>query len=297
MNLKTAVERYQPFDTPASRATLKKQLFMAIRINKLKNPENDRTVSIRLKPLPASPCQGRCGFGSPPDNGELEGVRILGYVLFPAHALPCGCGAYLAQGERTPTKLETTPFVLSTLRSKVYRSMSGVATSVFRMKRFGSLMGLCLIVSSFAPAPALATQEIKPFVRGSYQQIVSARQGKPFIVNLWSLTCSYCKVEMSMLKKLARKYPKLDLVLISTDTPEEEKQVAATLAKFSLSKAEAWVFADSYTERLRFEIDRQWQGELPRTLFFSAKGEVNAISGKLEQKEVEHWIKEQYSSR
>ena len=100
-----------------------------------------------------------------------------------------------------------------------------------------------------------------------------------------------------MLKKLARKYPKLDLVLVSTDTPEEEKLVAATLAKFSLNKAEAWVFADSYTERLRFEIDRQWQGELPRTLFFNAKGEVNAISGKLEQKAVEHWIKEQYSSR
>lgn len=165
------------------------------------------------------------------------------------------------------------------------------------MKIFGSLMGLCLIILSFAPAPALATQEIKPFVRGSYQQIVAARQGKPFIVNLWSLTCGYCKVEMSMLKKLAKRYPKLDLVLVSTDTPEDEKLVAATLAKFSLSKAEAWVFADSYTERLRFEIDRQWQGELPRTLFFNAKGEVNAISGKLEQKEVEHWIKEQYSSR
>ena len=26
------------------------------------------------KPLPTSPCQGRSGFGSPPDKGELEGV-------------------------------------------------------------------------------------------------------------------------------------------------------------------------------------------------------------------------------
>jgi len=98
-----------------------------------------------------------------------------------------------------------------------------------------------------------------------------------------------------MLKKLARKYPRLDLVLVSTDTPEEEKSVSATLAKFSLGKAEAWVFADSYTERLRFEVDRKWQGELPRTYFFSAKNEVKAISGKLEQKEVEQWIKEQYA--
>src|SRR3989338_9304397 len=118
------------------------------------------------------------------------------------------------------------------------------------MKRFGFLLALCLAVWSFAPA--IAAQEIKPFVRGSYQQIVSARQGKPFIVSFWSLTCSYCVVELAMLKKLVKKYPKLDLVLVSTDTPEEEKEIAATLAKYSLDKAEAWVFADDYSERLRF---------------------------------------------
>jgi len=163
------------------------------------------------------------------------------------------------------------------------------------MKRFGALMTLCLAVLSLAPAQAWGAQEVKPFARGSYQKIVTARQGKPFIINFWSLSCSYCKVELAMLKNLVRKYPKLDLVLVSTDTPEEEKPVSATLKKFSLGKAEAWVFADSYTERLRFEVDKMWQGELPRTYFFSANSEVKAISGKLEQKEVEQWIKEQYA--
>ena len=165
------------------------------------------------------------------------------------------------------------------------------------MKRFGALMGLCLGVLSVVPLTALAAQEIKPFVRGSYQQIISARQGKPFILNFWSLTCSYCKVELGMFKKLAKKYPKLDLVLVSTDSPEEEKSVAAMLAKFSLGKAEAWVFADSYTERLRFEVDKTWFGELPRTYFFNADGETNAVSGKLDQGEVEQWIKAQYGVR
>ena len=37
------------------------------------------------------------------------------------------------QGERLLTKTVTTPFVLSALRSKVYRSMNGVATAVFRI--------------------------------------------------------------------------------------------------------------------------------------------------------------------
>lgn len=162
------------------------------------------------------------------------------------------------------------------------------------MKRFGFLMGLCLTVLAFAPATTLAAQEIKPLARGSYQQLVSARQGKPFIINFWSLSCPYCKTELDMFKKLTRKYPKLDLVLVSTDTPEEAKLISATLAKFSLNKAEAWVFADSSAGRLRFEIDKHWYGELPRTYFFNAKNEVKAISGKIERKEVEQWINEQY---
>ena len=166
------------------------------------------------------------------------------------------------------------------------------------MKRLGFMALLCLMVLSFVPPPAWAAQEVKPFVRGSYRQIVSARQGKPFIVNFWSLSCGYCMAELDMLKKLSRKYPKLDLVLISTDTLEEEKElVSDVMAKLSLGKADAWVFADSYTERLRFEVDKQWQGELPRTYFFDAKGKVNAISGKVEQKEVEQWIKEQYAPK
>jgi len=165
------------------------------------------------------------------------------------------------------------------------------------MKWLGFVAGLCLTVLSIVPHTASAAQEIKPFVRGSYQEIVATRKNKPFIVNFWSLSCGYCMVELEMLKKLAKKFPKLDLVLVSTDSPEEKKLVSATLAKYSLGRAEAWVFADSYTERLRFEVDKKWQGELPRTYFFSPKGEVTAISGKLEQKEVEQWIKEQYSSR
>ncbi|MBI5437525.1 MAG: TlpA family protein disulfide reductase [Nitrosomonadales bacterium] len=165
------------------------------------------------------------------------------------------------------------------------------------MKRFGILLGLCMGVLFIAPPTALAEQEIKPFLRGSYQQIVSARQGKPFIINFWSLACGYCKVELGMFKKLAKKYPRLDLVLVSTDSPEEVKSVSATLAKFSLGKVEAWVFADSYTERLRFEVDKKWSGELPRTYFFNADNKMKAISGKLEQSDVEQWIKEQYGLR
>src|SRR3990167_11139534 len=112
------------------------------------------------------------------------------------------------------------------------------------MRWFGFLAGLCLTALSLAPASTLAAQEIKPFVRGSYQQIISVRQGKPFIINFWSLSCSYCKVELSMFKELVKKYPQLDLVVVSTDTYEEMGSVSGTLETFSLGKSETWLFAD-----------------------------------------------------
>jgi thiol-disulfide isomerase/thioredoxin len=150
------------------------------------------------------------------------------------------------------------------------------------------LLGLLLCLSS---AYSSAGQITKHFVRGSYQEIVSARAGKPFIISLWSLDCTYCLDDMVLFGKLSKKYHDLDLVLISTDTPEHIKEIARRLQKYPLKKAESWVFADSFVERLRYEVDTQWYGELPRTYFYDAQGHVSALSGKLDYAKIEQWIR------
>lgn len=149
------------------------------------------------------------------------------------------------------------------------------------------LLGLLLCLSC---ACSSATQITKHFVRGSYQEIVSAHTGKPFIISLWSLDCTYCLDDMVLFGKLSKKYHNLDLVLISTDTPEQMKEIARTLQKYPLKQAESWVFADSFVERLRYEVDTQWYGELPRTYFYDAQGNVLALSGKLDYGQIERWI-------
>lgn len=162
------------------------------------------------------------------------------------------------------------------------------------MKRHLSAAGLCF--GLLLAAQSAAAQELKPFVRGSYQQIVSARAGKPFIVSFWSLSCTYCATELSMLGKLLEKHRGIDLVLVSTDTPLDEAAIKATLDKSALGKAESWVYADSHADRLRYEVDREWHGELPRTYFFAAGEDARAASGKLDEAEVERWIR-QHSPR
>ena len=151
------------------------------------------------------------------------------------------------------------------------------------------LLAMVLCLSAVC---ASAAQEANPFVHGSQQQIISARTGKPFILAFWSLTCTNCRDDLAMFGRLAKKYRDLNLVLVSTDSPEQKQEIADTLRQYHMERAESWVFADSYAERLRFEVDPQWYGELPRTYFFEADGRSTAISGKISRDQVEHWIRE-----
>jgi thiol-disulfide isomerase/thioredoxin len=148
---------------------------------------------------------------------------------------------------------------------------------------------LALALLSALALPAMA-QEIKPFVAGSIKEITAARQGKPFILGMWSLTCAHCREELAFLSGLVKKHPSLDLVLVATDTPEESEAIGATLHQFGLGGAEAWVFADPFEERLRFEIDPKWHGELPRTYLFDPSHKALAFSGKPNPQQFERWI-------
>ena len=142
-----------------------------------------------------------------------------------------------------------------------------------RLKAF-KLLSIALF--AFVAHGAISAQEVQQLNRGSYKNIVAAHTGKPFIVALWSVSCTHCGADLEIFNRLAMKYPEFNLVLISTDTPDELPVIDSTLKRYQLlqpeqkhaGRVEAWVFADSYTERLRFEIDSQWYGELPRTYFY-----------------------------
>lgn len=149
---------------------------------------------------------------------------------------------------------------------------------------------LTTLVLSLMPAwPALAS-DIQPFTPTSMEAILAAHKGKPFILGLWSLSCTHCRDDLALLSKLSQRHPRLDLVLIAADTPEQAEEAASTLRPYRFKQAEQWIFADEFTERLRYSIDRKWHGELPRTYFYDAAHQVQAISGKLDERETERWV-------
>ncbi len=99
---------------------------------------------------------------------------------------------------------------------------------------------------------------------------------------------------MPLWKTLRRTHPELAIVLVTTEPLSTSTRSRAILKRFELTDIEAWAFADPVIERLRFDIDRQWFGELPRTYLLNAANKLSAVSGLLPEGWLQRWT--EYSS-
>ncbi len=149
------------------------------------------------------------------------------------------------------------------------------------MKLRTSLLILPLLIT-WLIAPAQAGEAVlKHFVSGSYQQLLEKHSGKPVMLVIWATTCSTCMKKMSLLKQLQENHKDIEIIMLSVDDLADAKQAQAILAQHGLNDLENWIFADENAQRLRYEIDPQWFGELPRTYFLDGKHQREGISGAL----------------
>lgn len=126
---------------------------------------------------------------------------------------------------------------------------------------------------------AEAQDKLNNFQSGSYQQILNNNKEQPFMLAVWSVSCSSCLKEMEQLSKLHKKFPHLDIIMLSVDDLSEKHTVDKILQEHGVADLESWIFAESNVQKLRFEIDPGWYGELPRLYFFNSAHEREGISG------------------
>jgi len=149
-----------------------------------------------------------------------------------------------------------------------------------------------LIAIAAVPANARAG-ELKSFVRGSWRSIIANHSGEPIIVHFWGLTCGPCRQEMPEWGKLLAETPDLCLVTVNADMIEDAPEaVQDFLAESGLSRAENWTFDDSFAERLRYEVDPKWQGEIPVTLLIGRDGATRRIEGVAPMAEIRSWFED-----
>lgn len=148
------------------------------------------------------------------------------------------------------------------------------------------LRGLTLLI--IGSNAVLADQgEIKPFLSGSYQQILSANPNQALMLAIWSVDCPSCLKDMDILSKLHEKHPALKIVMLASDDAEALPEIKRIIDSHKLGGLENWAFASDNPEKLRYEIDPAWYGELPRTYFFDAGHQRLGKSGAMSLEEFE----------
>lgn len=156
-----------------------------------------------------------------------------------------------------------------------------------RPSRFSPLLIVAAILCWLPVAWAGPT---RGFASGSLDEILKSRAGRPFVMVLWSLDCPPCLQELDFLSTQLKAHPEMDLVLVSTDEPGVQVAVEAQLEKHRLAgRVESWIFADANAQKLRYEIDAGWYGELPRSYFYDAGHHRVALSGAVTERHLQTW--------
>jgi thiol-disulfide isomerase/thioredoxin len=161
------------------------------------------------------------------------------------------------------------------------------------MRRY--LLAAIAFVAFLAPAPGSEPpSQLRPFVRGSWQQVLRSHAGHPTLVHFWGVTCGPCRIELPRLGQFMKDHAAIDVVTISADlVPDLPGATRSMLENAGLWPAENWIFSDDFVERLRFEIDPTWQGDIPRTILISREGIITTIEGSAEMKDLEKWSDQQ----
>ncbi|MDX1491055.1 MAG: hypothetical protein R3332_07200 [Pseudohongiellaceae bacterium] len=153
------------------------------------------------------------------------------------------------------------------------------------MTNKGKGLTLVLLLSLFG-STALNADNIRHFEASSLASLKQEFAGQPFVLSLWSIDCLPCRVELEMLGEIKRQSPDFPLLLVSTDPIEQREEAVYILEEYGLDAIDTWMFADSFVERLRFSIDPNWYGELPRSYFYDEDHNRQAHSGILSREEL-----------
>ena len=132
--------------------------------------------------------------------------------------------------------------------------------------------------------------EFKPYGRGDFDQIAHLREQRPRIIHYWSVTCPACIAELGQWAKFINERRDIDIIFINTDDDEDRERAALRLEKNGLSQATHYGFSDSFVEKLYYEVDKSWRGELPFTVLISANGPRVSVTGALDDPHFVAWL-------
>jgi thiol-disulfide isomerase/thioredoxin len=133
--------------------------------------------------------------------------------------------------------------------------------------------------------------DFMPFDMNTRKVIEKRYIDQPLIISFWSIDCPYCIDDLKKLGKALSKNTNVKLITVCVDGKESAKKAERILSQANLPKHEKYQYAEVDEDRLRYNIDPAWYGELPRTYFYDAAHQVTPLSGKISNSFLDKWFK------
>ena len=133
--------------------------------------------------------------------------------------------------------------------------------------------------------------DFMPFDMNTRKVIEKRYIDQPLIISFWSIDCPYCIDDLKKLGKALSKNANVKLITVCVDGKESAKKAERILSQANLPKHEQYQYAEVDEDRLRYNIDPAWYGELPRTYFYDAAHQVTPLSGKISNSFLDKWFK------
>jgi len=133
--------------------------------------------------------------------------------------------------------------------------------------------------------------DFMPFDMNTRKVIEKRYIDQPLIISFWSIDCPYCIDDLKKLGKALSKNTNVQLITVCVDGKESAKKAERILSQANLPKHEKYQYAEVDEDRLRYNIDPAWYGELPRTYFYDATHQVTPLSGKISNSFLDKWFK------
>jgi len=150
------------------------------------------------------------------------------------------------------------------------------------------LVGLIVLLASFAvPAqrksrtarrakPAAAKVLVEPINTDALKVLIAKPKDKPLLVNFWATWCDPCRDEFPDLVKIDNEYrpQSLDFVTVSLDEVTDIKTSVPAFLSQMKATMPAYLLDAKDPEPAINAVDPRWQGDLPATFLYNAKGEI-----------------------
>jgi thiol-disulfide isomerase/thioredoxin len=156
-------------------------------------------------------------------------------------------------------------------------------------------MKLIFIILSLFSTITIFAQEVQKVSDSELKALLSNKNDKLYIINFWATWCGPCVKEIPHFEKVAAEFPshEVEFIMASLDFPSQLEKTLIPFIKKNKMKLNVILIEDTDYDKWIRDVDKNWQGNIPVTLFFNNSKDIRRFESKaLEESELRDIIRD-----